>query len=128
MSKLGCTCGHIIRDQTDSIPYKARFIRDQDDESFHAYAADIEHFIEAIKRGERIQWIKNHFSDAYPDDIPDSHIINDIIMKYEIKFENTLYQCQNCGRVKIQVQNTNHFTSFTPENDDCLGIFERIQE
>ena len=29
MSKLGCICGHVIRDQTDYIPYKASFIPDK---------------------------------------------------------------------------------------------------
>ena len=48
MSKLGCICGHVIRDQTDFIPYKARFIRDQDSEEYYTFTSDIEAFIEAI--------------------------------------------------------------------------------
>lgn len=35
MSKLGCTCGHIIRDQTDRLPYKARFLRDYDTDAVY---------------------------------------------------------------------------------------------
>jgi hypothetical protein len=30
MSKLRCTCGHVIRDQTDNLPYKAYFVPDED--------------------------------------------------------------------------------------------------
>ena len=75
MSKLGCICGHVIRDQTDFIPYKARFIRDQDDESYHAYIDDIAAFIDAIKANKRDQWIRNYFSGSYPTDIPDSHVV-----------------------------------------------------
>lgn len=29
MSKLGCTCGHVIRDNTDYLPHKASFIPDK---------------------------------------------------------------------------------------------------
>jgi hypothetical protein len=118
----------VIRDQTDFIPYKARFIRDQNDEDYHAYADDIAAFIEAIKADKRAEWIRNHFSDSYPTDIPGSHIINDIITNYEIRFEGVLYQCENCGRVKIQVQDKNVFASFAPENDNSQNIFRRFRE
>lgn len=29
MSKLGCVCGHVIRDQTDNLPYKGFILRDK---------------------------------------------------------------------------------------------------
>jgi hypothetical protein len=128
MSKLGCVCGHIIRDQTDNIPYKARFIRDQDYEQFYAYAEDIASFIEAIKIGQRAQWIEKYFSDSYPINTPDSHIVNDIVMKHELSFEGDLYQCEKCGRVKIQVQNKNLFASFAPEDENFQNIFKRFKE
>jgi hypothetical protein len=128
MSKLGCVCGHVIRDQTDFVPYKAMFIRDQDDEDYHAYADDIAAFIEAIKADKRTEWIKSHFSVSYPIDIPNSHIINDIIMNYEVKFTGTLYQCENCSRVKIQVQGTNLFASFALEDENSQNIFSRFRE
>ena len=38
-------------------------------------------------------------------------------MDYELKFEGTLYQCENCGRMKVQVQDKNLFASFTPEDE-----------
>lgn len=28
MSKFGCTCGHVIRDQTDNLPYRDRCSED----------------------------------------------------------------------------------------------------
>jgi hypothetical protein len=128
MSKLGCVCGHVIRDQTDFIPYKARFVRDQDDENYHAYVDDVAAFIEAVKGNSRAQWIRRYFSDSYPIDIPNSHIVNDIITRYEVKFEGTLYQCENCGRIKIQVQDKNLFASFAPEGENCQNIFTRFKE
>lgn len=128
MSKLGCVCGHTIRDNTLSLPYKAQFIRDQDSENHSDYTEPINAFIEAIKAGKREQWIANYFSKSYPTTLSDGSIIGDIISGYDLNFQGTLYQCERCSRVKIQIQNTNRFASFAPENDDCLGIFKQIQE
>jgi hypothetical protein len=128
MSKLGCVCGHVIRDQTDDISYKARFIRDQDYEGFYAYVEDIAAFIVATQAGQRNQWIRQYFSDSYLTDIPDVSIVNDIVGKYELNFEGPLYQCENCGRVKIQVQDKNLFASFAPEDQNAPSIFKRFKE
>jgi hypothetical protein len=128
MSKLGCICGHVIRDQTDDIPYKARFIRDQDYEGFFAYAGDIAAFIAAIQADQRSQWIKQYFSDSYPTDIPNASILNDILVNYKVEFEGDLYQCENCGRVKIQVQDKNLFASFAPEDENFSNLFKRFKE
>jgi peptide methionine sulfoxide reductase MsrB len=128
MSKLGCECGHVIRDQTDNLPYKARFLRDQDDEAYHAYCEDIAAFIDAIQADKRAQWIKNHFSDIYPTDISNAAVINDIITNYELKYEGDMYQCVSCGRVLIQVEDKNFYASFLPGDEKCLNIFKRFRE
>jgi hypothetical protein len=128
MSKLGCICGHTIRDQTDSIPYKAHFIRDQDSESHSDYTEPINAFVEAIKAGKREQWIADYFSKSYPTTLSDGSIIGDIISGYDFNFQGTLYQCENCGRVKIQVQDKNLFASFAPESEDCQNMFARVRE
>ncbi|RZJ86650.1 MAG: hypothetical protein EOO60_13180 [Hymenobacter sp.] len=125
MSKLGCVCGHTIRDNTLSLPYKAQFIRDQDLESYSDWTEPVNAFIEAIKAGKREQWIANYFSKSYPTTLSNGSIIGDIISEFDLNFHDTLYQCENCGRIKIQIQNTNSFASFTPENGNHLGIFER---
>ena len=59
MSKLGCVCGHVIRDQTDDIAYKARFVRDQDYEGFYAYAGDIAAFIAATQAASVVSGLGN---------------------------------------------------------------------
>ena len=79
MSKLGCICGHTIVDQTDNIPYKAYFIRDQDQESVSGYADAVAAFIDAIGKGKRDQWIKEYFTEIYPIDIPNSSVVFDIV-------------------------------------------------
>lgn len=128
MSRLRCTCGHTIVDQADNIPYKAKFIRDKDRESFWDYSNDIAAFIDAIQAGQRDNWIREYFSPAYPTHISNSDVIFDIVSRHERRFESDIYQCEKCGRIKIQVVQTNSFASFKPEDDRFQSIFESIQE
>ncbi len=127
MSKLGCVCGHVIRDNTMNIPYKAIFLRDQDWNSYTDYRGDIDSFLEALKNGNREKWISDYFSKSYPTDLSDSSIIDDIISKHKTEYEGELYQCENCGRIKIQVQDKNLFASFIPEDDNFRDIFKKYK-
>ena len=40
MSKMGCACGHVIRDQTDDLPYKATVLPDQRLYSFFEWVTE----------------------------------------------------------------------------------------
>lgn len=128
MSKLGCVCGHIITDQTDNISYKANFLRDQDfDEYAGKYTDDIASFINAVKDGRRDEWVKKYFSETYPTNISDSSIVFDIVSRQNMIFEGDLYQCEKCGRIKIQVQDKNLYASFSPDDDRYKDIFKRFR-
>jgi hypothetical protein len=127
MSKLGCICGHVIVDQTDNISYKAKFLRDQDLDSYTNYLDDVGSFLKAIKNGTREKWISEYFSPTYPVDISDSSIIFDIIARHAVEYEGDLYQCENCGRIKVQVQNKNLIASFVPEDNNFKDIFKRFR-
>ncbi len=127
MSKLGCVCGHVIRDNTTNIPYKAIFLRDQDWKSYTNYRDDIDSFLEALRNGSREKWISDYFSKSYPTDLSDSSIIDDIISNHQTEYEGDLYQCENCGRIKIQVQDKNLFASFIPEDDNFRDIFKKYK-
>jgi hypothetical protein len=128
MSKLGCVCGHVIRDQTDNVPHKAKFVRDQDFGDYSdKYMDDISAFIEAVKDGRRNEWIKKYFSETYPTNIDNSSIVFDIISAQNAVFEGYLYQCDNCGRIKVQVQDKNLYASFVPEDENYIGIFKRFR-
>ena len=128
MSKLGCVCGHIITDQSDNISYKAKFIRDQDVEEYSdKYTDDIASFIEAIKNNRRDEWVRNYFPEPYPTNINNASIVFDIVSSQTSGFESDLYQCENCGRIKIQVQDKNLYASFLPEDDRYKNIFKKVE-
>ncbi|MBI3133816.1 MAG: hypothetical protein HYZ14_03990 [Bacteroidetes bacterium] len=126
MSKLGCICGHTIVDQTDNIIYKAHFVRDQDKEAIGEQTTDIEAFIEAVRKGQRDKWLNNYFGSDIYKTLTDATVVNDIISRYNVKFESEMFVCQNCGRIKIQKGNENKFVSFLPEDNQWLGIFKGL--
>jgi hypothetical protein len=75
MSKLGCICGHIIADNTDSIPYKGNLLKDQDSERFwDAAAAGLAALVGAVKSGRREKWIDQHFLSEYPRNVNDEAV------------------------------------------------------
>jgi hypothetical protein len=126
MSKIRCTCGHSIVDQTDNLPYKAYFFRDSDHDSYYDYTDEIGSFIESIKNNKREEWITNYFPGPYPTDEPDAFVIADIITFKQRKFISEMYQCENCGRVLIQKGSENIFPVFKPEDEHYEALLDSI--
>jgi hypothetical protein len=121
MSKLGCECGGIISDTTDNIPYKGSIIRDQDDEALYdSMAADIGAFINALLQGEREKWIRGYFLPGYPvEGIGDEEVVSDIFSRHLLPRRLDIYQCMECGSIKIQkAPESNEFSSFTAHEWD----------
>ena len=128
MSKLSCICGHTIVDQTDNLAYKADFIRNQDLDKIDKRTDDIASFIDAVKNGNRDQWLNSYFgSDTYKT-ISDSSVVFDIISRHTLNYESTIYLCEKCGRIKVQVGNTNNFISFTPDDNNWADIFKGLSQ
>lgn len=124
MSKITCNCGHIIVDQTDSLQYKASYLRDQDVEDYYRRFDEVGNFLEALKKGERVAWIHNHFGKEYPTNLDDKSIIHDIIWRYE----STIYECEQCGRLLVQKWDVNSYFSFFPEDENSKGLFVKNTE
>jgi hypothetical protein len=57
VSKFSCTCGHVIRDQTDYLPYKGQVLKDQDHEAFFASTADaLVEYLAGVRSGDLTEW------------------------------------------------------------------------
>lgn len=126
MSKLGCICGHTIVDQTDCLAYKADFIRNQDLDAIDKRTDDIASFIDVIKNNKRDEWLKNYFgADTYKT-VSDNSVVFDIISRHTINYESIIYQCEKCGRIKVQVGNSNQFISFTPDDNNWTDLFKGL--
>jgi hypothetical protein len=128
MSKLKCMCGNTIVDQSDNLEYKAYFIRDQDYEKFENYNDDIESFINAVKNESRDKWTEKYFGSELFKNLSNSIVIQNIISRYKLKYESTIYQCKNCGSMKVEKGTTNIFASFKIEDDQNKDILKGMTE
>lgn len=121
MSKLLCHCGHVIRDQTEDLPYKAEFIAHQD--YYEALVKGIVSYVvrlmEAREAGQQDEFIFGSFPRTmYPaDDVVASHL-SDVITGRWITLDRDLYECEHCGRLWVQVKlDGSQFVSYVPESD-----------
>jgi hypothetical protein len=118
--KFLCTCGHVIRDQTDYLHYKAQFIPDEDEEAdFSVVAKALEAFITARETGNQEDFLHNHFGEDYPKDLDTESIISDLLAGVT-RSARFIYECENCGRVFIQKQRgygENVYGIYMPEGD-----------
>jgi hypothetical protein len=124
MGKLKCFCGSTIVDQADNLSYKGYIIPDKELDSTSDILSDtIDSLSEATKESKRLEWIKEKFTvPPYPTDLSDSSMIHDIISTLLIDKKQDIFECENCGRIAIQVGQTNHFKFYKPETDNTKGI------
>jgi len=123
MSKLGCICGHTITDQTDAIPYKGHIIRDVIEEPFlEKLYGIIDSLIDAIKNDQREKWVKDNFHDSYPLHLKNSDMVHDLFIGYYLDQTRDIYQCENCGRILIQVGTSQNYATFKPESGNWKNI------
>ncbi|MYN05567.1 hypothetical protein GTP41_26090 [Pseudoduganella sp. DS3] len=121
MSKLGCLCGHVIRDQSDSLPYKAAFIRDRDDQFlFDQITKDAAKFTEAAS----VEGMAPHIAAQLPDgaSITATELFVDRISSAFAGLASDMYECESCGRIWLQKKGTNTFVSFKPDEGDYHAV------
>ena len=121
MGKLKCKCGYLIVDQADNLEYKGYVLPDTyvDDVS-ESLTNNMDSLHEANKNGHRLEWIKEKFEPGYPTDLKDSAMIHDLLNV--IDRAQDIFECENCGRIAIQVGQTEEFKFFTPDSENSKGI------
>ena len=123
MSKLTCTCGHVIIDQKENLPYKGEYIADQDyEEIFEEFFPFLSELIVAREQGKINEFLERKFTDLYPKDLELQSIISDAFPL--TKYERTMYECEVCGRLWVETEiHSNNFVSYLPETS-IRGIFK----
>jgi hypothetical protein len=129
MSKLSCECGHIIRDQTDNIPYKGHVLPDVRWATFFNWLGDeTQSYAEAAQAGRVGQWLLER---GYPQDyvdrnLSDSHGFGHVLaMRIGVqlcKLKRDLYECEACGRIHIERRDNNRFAGYAPDNGKVNAI------
>lgn len=114
MSKLGCKCGHVITDQTDSLPYKASLLRDEvENEFWDEVHRELKPLVESAESGDKaaIADALGQFSPSFSA----ADKLQDRISSLYIQRRSTAYECQICGRLWVQKQDSEKFVSYVPE-------------
>jgi hypothetical protein len=126
MAKLRCKCGHVIADQTNDIPYKGYILPDIKTENVsEALSKYIDSLIDAIQSNKKLDWIEQNFSvPPYPTDLENSSMIHDLLTGKLVETTQDIFECENCGRIAIQIGQTNFYEFFMPESEDSKGILK----
>jgi hypothetical protein len=100
MSKLRCTCGHVIRDHTDYLSYKGEVLKDQDHELFFGGTADaLAEYLTGVRSGDLSEW---HRKWPWLGGATDSRVLWGILGWFWRKFRVDVYECEECGRLWVQ--------------------------
>jgi hypothetical protein len=115
VSKFGCTCGHVIRDQTDNLPDKGQVLKDQDHEAFFARTADaLTEFLAGVRSGDLAEW---HRKWPFLQGKTDEHVAWSLLGWFWRKFAVDVYECEQCGRLWVQAgTESQRFIPFLPED------------
>lgn len=121
MSKLLCTCGNVIRDNTSSLPYKTALLQDVHCESFSDWlVTEIQSYVTAAERGEVRAW---QLSRGYPEEyialgLDHGNVLHDHIHTRFIELQRTAYECTACGRLHVETAQQNLFAAYSPESSN----------
>ncbi|WP_339471122.1 hypothetical protein [Pseudomonas sp. EL_65y_Pfl1_R83] len=123
MSKLGCKCGHVITDQTDSLPYKASLLRDEvENEFWEEVHGELKSFVAAAESGDKVA-IAEKFGELTPL-LSATDELQGRISSIYIHRMSTAYECQNCGRLWVQRDASERFVYYVPEKGAYAAILE----
>ncbi len=125
MSKLGCPCGNIIRDNTDYLPYKGHAFTDIEFfPLFEVISKEIAGFIQARVEGRERQWCANYFKNDSPFTDDDEGLVHTVLARHLIHGSFQVYQCARCGRILVQrLDNFNEYDAFTPDERPHGNVF-----
>ncbi len=134
MSRMGCVCGHVIRDQTDDLPYKARILADEDTQRPRELLAQaIIDLLEARRQGPdaerdylirfRVAFINDdeenaaNSVDKYLNRTDLIQVLDEVIFAFWTRYERQIYECEQCGRLYLpDPTRRNHYLPYLPED------------
>ncbi len=124
MSRLGCPCGHTIRDNTDGLPYKASFIKNSFCESFSDWLVqEIQSYVLAAERGSISEWLRSRsYDESYVSlKLDHGNTLYDHIHSKYLALKRDVYECPACGRLHIETSKDNMFLAYSPESEKNNG-------
>jgi hypothetical protein len=139
--RFTCTCGHVIRDRTDFLRYKAHFLADEDTHvPIQELAETMAGFIEAHGRGPEAEHaFLNHVWASYEgttlekaasglDHVDRTNlrdVLYHVIFPFWQRYDRALYECEACGRLFMEGA-VNEWISYLPEDPDRHVLASRF--
>ena len=124
MSKLACTCGHVISDVQCPNEVTGWLLSDKSGVAFFTAIHDtIDDYLQHAERGDVAGWRQKHFNDIYPLDISAGHMIHDVLTSRLFDLTLATMECDQCGRIWVQrTPDMNHYHAYSPDDSDNVRI------
>jgi hypothetical protein len=124
MSSLGCKCGHIIRDTTNGLHYKASLLSDINGDALSDWIViEFQSYVEAVERGATEAWLigRGYTQDFAALGLDHGNIMHDHLTGRYRELKRDVYECQACGRFHLEQQVDNQFASYRPD-EECNPV------
>lgn len=118
MSRLLCTCGHVIHDHTSGLPYKASILKSVNQEDFFDWmTSEIQSYCVAAQAGEIKQWLleRRYGNDYFELGLDHGNVLHDHIHAHYLAKKRDMYECEKCGRIHIE-KSDNQFVAYSPSS------------
>jgi hypothetical protein len=124
VSKMTCICGNVISDVVCPSPTEGWLTGDEDRERLQAESAGaVKSFRAALVAEQKEEWIRHFFGPNYPADLADESVLSDVLSSIESRYQKSVAECQQCGRLWIQVSpGENLYRSYSPDKGGYAGI------
>lgn len=123
MSKLTCTCGYVILDQSDLLPYKAELFADQDSERLWDGAADeIADYVGQTVPSRR-RWLADRLDFRGAGDPSMADAVFHILVSVAAPLRREMLECQNCGTLWLQAApGDTRYRGYAPTSQTEPGV------
>ena len=124
MGKLACTCGNVISDVVCPCPTEGWLIGDQDRDRLVLESHEaVKSFLAALIAGRKEDWIRAFFLEGYPTDTADESVLNDVNSRFEVRYQKSVAECDQCGRLFVQARpGENVYRSYVPDEGGYAAI------
>ena len=123
MSKIGCVCGNVIRDQTDRLSYKASLLQDiHTDDYWDWLGKEIESYAEAVAKNGMREWLTERGASIESlNEINHASFLQRRLASRYFRLTKSVFECEVCGRLLVE-ERGNQFLPFSPDSGKFNGI------
>lgn len=121
MGKFCCTCGNVVSDVACPNEVTGDVLSDKSAEAFFdALTTITQDYLHHLKVGTVDNWRAQHFNEIYPDDLPGSEMIHDVLTSKLGELSLAMFECDQCARLWVQTKpGVNDYRGYSPDAPDA---------